>query len=59
MALGDLKRWGMLDTQEGINELKSRDVDFNNFVIVNIVDYLIPQYEIDQSDGQLTQNPMY
>lgn len=27
---GDLKRWGMLDTQEGINELKSRDVDFNN-----------------------------
>lgn len=55
----DLKRWGMLDTQEGINELKSRDVDFNNFVIGKHRRLPIPQYEIDQSDGQLTQNPMY
>ena len=56
---GDLKRWGMLDTQEGINELKSRDVDFNHFVIGKHRRLPIPQYEIDQSDGQLTQNPMY
>ncbi len=49
----------MLDTQEGINELKSRDVDFNNFVIGKHRRLPIPQYEIDQSDGQLTQNPMY
>lgn len=55
----DLKRWGMLDTQEGINELKSRDADFNNFVIGKHRRLPIPQYEIDQSDGQLTQNPMY
>ena len=57
--MDDLKRWGMLDTQEGINELKSRDVDFNNFVIGKHRRLPIPQYEIDQSDGQLTQNPMY
>ena len=29
----DIKRWGLLDHQEGINELISRDEDFRNFVI--------------------------
>ena len=27
----DLKRWGLLDSQAGIDELKARDKDFNNF----------------------------
>ena len=30
----DIKRWGLVDTEEGLAELKSRDPDFNNFVIV-------------------------
>lgn len=55
----DLKRWGLLDTQEGINELKSRDADFNNFVIGKHRRLPIPQIEVDNSEGQLTQNPMY
>ena len=55
----DLKRWGMLDSQEGINELKSRDADFDNFVIGKHRRLPIPQYEVDQSEGQLTQNPKY
>ena len=55
----DLKRWGLLDSQAGIDELKSRDADFNNFVIGKHRRLPIPQSEIDQSEGQLTQNPMY
>lgn len=27
----DLKRWGMLDSQDDIDELSQRDPDFNNF----------------------------
>lgn len=55
----DLKRWGLLDTQAGIDELKSRDRDFNNFVLGKHRRLPIPQYEIDNSNGQLTQNPKY
>ena len=55
----DLKRWGLLDSQAGINELKSRDPDFNNFVIGKHNNLPIPQFEIDNSEGQLTQNPRY
>ena len=55
----DLKRWGLLDSQAGIDELKSRDADFNNFVIGKHRRLPIPQSEIDQSEGQLTQNPEY
>ena len=29
----DLKRWGLLDSQAGIDELKARDKDFNNFIV--------------------------
>ncbi|UOQ76006.1 RagB/SusD family nutrient uptake outer membrane protein [Hymenobacter sp. 5516J-16] len=29
----DLQRWGLLDNQTGLNLLKARDSDFNNFVI--------------------------
>ena len=55
----DLKRWGLLDTQTGIDELKARDPEFNNFVIGKHRRLPIPQTEIDNSGGKLTQNPMY
>ncbi len=55
----DLKRWGMLDNQAGIDELKSRDADFNNFVIGRHRRLPIPQIEVDNSDSKLTQNPNY
>lgn len=55
----DLKRWGLLDTQEGIDELKSRDGDFNNFILGKHKRLPIPQIEVDNSDGKLTQNPGY
>src|SRR5690606_23596492 len=53
------KRWGMLDTQEGIDELKARDTDFNNFVIGKHSRLPIPQIEVDNSAGKMTQNPNY
>jgi len=55
----DLKRWGLLDTQTGIDELKSRDADFNNFIVDKHKRLPIPQIEVDNSDGKLTQNPNY
>ncbi len=55
----DLKRWGLLDTQDGINELKERDPDFNNFVLDKHRRLPIPQIEVDNSGGKLTQNPRY
>lgn len=55
----DIKRWGLLDTQEGINELISRDDDFRNFIIGKHKRLPIPQLEIDNSNEQLTQNPKY
>lgn len=59
----DLKRWGMLDSQAGIDVLKARDADFNNFVVGKHRRMPIPTTEVDISnvDGepQLTQNPNY
>ena len=55
----DIKRWGLLDNQVGINELKSRDADFENFEIGKHNRLPIPQIEIDNSEGGLTQNPNY
>lgn len=55
----DLKRWGLLDNQTGINELKQRDEDFNNFIIGKHTRLPIPQIEVDNSMGGLTQNPAY
>lgn len=59
----DLKRWGLLDTQAGIDELKSRDSDFNNFVIGKHRRLPIPTSEVDVSKvgdvTHLTQNPNY
>lgn len=54
----DIKRWGLLDSQEGIEELKARDEDFNNFVIGKHARLPIPSSEISNNSG-LTQNPNY
>ncbi|MDR2147141.1 MAG: RagB/SusD family nutrient uptake outer membrane protein [Tannerella sp.] len=55
----DIKRWGLLDSQDGVNELISRDDDFRNFVVGKHRRAPIPQVEVDNSAGQLTQNPQY
>ncbi|MCX7985890.1 MAG: RagB/SusD family nutrient uptake outer membrane protein [Bacteroidales bacterium] len=54
----DLKRWGLLETEEGINELKQRDPDFNNFIIGKHSVMPLPQVEVDNNPN-LTQNPNY
>lgn len=53
----DLKRWG-LDNQTTINELKSRDADFNNFIIGKSLRMPLPQTEVD-NNSNLKQNPNY
>lgn len=59
----DLKRWGLLDSQEGISELKARDKDFDNFEIGKHRRLPIPTDEVEISKvdevPQLTQNPNY
>ena len=59
----DLKRWGLLDSQAGIDELKARDKDFNNLVIGKHKRMPIPTSEVEISKiddvPQLTQNPNY
>lgn len=54
----DLKRWGMLTSQEGVNELKTRDIDFNNFVVGKHHRLPIPQIEVDNNPN-LQQNTPY
>ena len=54
----DLRRWGLLETQEGIDELKSRDPDFENFVIGKNEILPLPQFEVDNNPN-LSQNPGY
>lgn len=55
----DLKRWGLLNSEEGIDELKSRDADFNNFILGKHHRLPIPQIEVDNSGGKLTQHLEY
>lgn len=54
----DLKRWGELESQEGINKLTARDPDFKNFVVGKSHYLPIPQSEID-ADPLLKQNLAY
>ena len=54
----DLDRWGDLYTQQGINEIASRDADFQTFTLGKSNLFPIPQREIDYYPG-LTQNPKY
>lgn len=54
----DLMRWGYLDDQSKINELKLHDIDFNNFVLGRHKYLPIPQAERDANEN-LTQNSGY
>jgi hypothetical protein len=54
----DIKRWGLLDNQAGIDELKSRDPDFNNFVIGRHSRLPIPSDEVNNNPN-IKQNPDY
>lgn len=54
----DIKRWGLLDTQSGVNELKSRDEDFNNFTINKHSCLPIPSNETNNNPN-IKQNPNY
>ncbi|GLB49594.1 RagB/SusD family nutrient uptake outer membrane protein [Neptunitalea lumnitzerae] len=54
----DLKRWGDLDTQASIDEIITRDPDFNNFVIGKNNRLPIPLSEV-QNNPNLNQNPNY
>lgn len=52
----DLVRYGLFDTQAGLNELRARDADFNNFITPKNKLLPIPQTELD-IDKNLKQNP--
>ena len=54
----DLERWGMFETEENISWLKSRDYEFENFVIGKSNRFPIPYREIHLVPG-LHQNPGY
>ncbi len=54
----DIKRWGLLDNQAGINELKGRDPDFNNFVTGRHNCLPIPSNEANNNPN-IDQNPNY
>lgn len=54
----DIKRWGLVDHQAGIDELKSRDNDFANFVIGRHRSLPIPSDDVNNNPN-VVQNPMY
>lgn len=54
----DLKRWGDLDTQAGVDKVAQRDPDFKNFVVGKSLRLPIPQVEISNNPN-LEQNPNY
>lgn len=56
MRWSDLVRYGLFDNQAGLDELKARDADFNNFITPKNKLLPIPQTEID-IDKNLKQNP--
>jgi hypothetical protein len=53
----DLQRWGLLDNQTGVDELKTHDAQFNTFVVGKSRLLPILQTEIDLL--KLTQNSGY
>jgi hypothetical protein len=53
----DLQRWGLLDTQAGVDQLKAHDVQFNTFMVGKSRLLPILQTEVDLL--RLTQNPGY
>ncbi len=54
----DLKRWGDLETQSKVDEIATRDPDFNNFVVGKSVRMPLPLSEV-QNNPKLTQNANY
>ncbi len=54
----DLDRWGDIHTQEGVNKIAERDVDFQTFVVGKTNLYVIPDHEINLFPG-LTQHAGY
>ena len=54
----DLRRWGLLETQAGIDELKARDPDFENFQLGKHHILPLPQFEVDNNPN-MEQNPNY
>lgn len=54
----DLKRWGLLDSEAGLNELRLRDSDFNNFIVGKHNRMPIPSTEVGNNPN-ITQNPQY
>lgn len=54
----DIKRWGLLDNESGLDELKARDPDFNNFVIGKHNRLPIPSDE-KANNPNIEQNPNY
>ncbi|HEX8327667.1 MAG TPA: RagB/SusD family nutrient uptake outer membrane protein [Hymenobacter sp.] len=53
----DLQRWGLLDNQTTVDQLKARDPDFTTFVPGKSRLLPIPQSEVDLN--RLAQNPNY
>ena len=54
----DILRWGLMDNQAGIDDLKTRDADFANFRLGVSKLLPIPQRDID-IDAGIKQNPGY
>lgn len=54
----DLRRWGLVDTQEGVSELITRDADFANFVVGKHNCLPIPSNE-KNNNPNIEQNPNY
>jgi len=53
----DLQRWGLLDTQAGVDQLKARDAQFNTFRVG--ISRLLPLLQTEVDLLRLTQNPGY
>ena len=53
----DLQRYGLLDNQAGVDQLKAHDAQFNNFVVGKSRLLPLPQTEVDIAG--LTQNSGY
>jgi len=54
----DLRRWGLLESQAGLDELIARDADFENFELGKHHILPLPQFEVDNNPN-MVQNPNY
>lgn len=54
----DLKRWGDLETQTGVDKVALRDPDFKNFVVGKTIRLPLPQNEV-KNNPNIKQNPNY